>query len=37
MVEVVAGVAEGDTVLLGSAQGVAPGSRLRVLRQEAAE
>ena len=37
LVEVVAGVADGDTVLLGSAQGVTPGSRVRVLGEEAAE
>lgn len=36
MVEVLAGVAAGDTVLLGSAQGVTAGSRVQVLRQEAA-
>jgi membrane fusion protein, multidrug efflux system len=35
LVEVLAGVADGDTVLLGSAQGVTPGSRVRVLREEA--
>jgi RND family efflux transporter MFP subunit len=35
MVEVSAGVTEGDTLLLGSAQGVAPGSRVRVLQEEA--
>jgi RND family efflux transporter MFP subunit len=35
LVEVLAGVAEGDTVLLGSAQGVTPGSRIQVLQQEA--
>ncbi len=35
LVEVVAGAADGDTVLLGSAQGVTPGSRVRVLREEA--
>jgi membrane fusion protein, multidrug efflux system len=35
MIEVSAGVAEGDTLLLGSAQGVAPGSRVRVLQEEA--
>jgi hypothetical protein len=35
MIEVSTGVAEGDTLLLGSAQGVAPGSRVRVLQEEA--
>jgi RND family efflux transporter MFP subunit len=35
LVEVLAGAAEGDTVLLGSAQGVTPGSRVRVLGEEA--
>ena len=35
LVEVLAGAADGDTVLLGSAQGVTPGSRVRVLREEA--
>ena len=35
LVEVLAGVAEGDTLLLGSAQGVTPGSRIRVLDEEA--
>lgn len=35
LVEVLAGIAVGDTVLLGSAQGVAEGSRLRVLQEEA--
>jgi hypothetical protein len=35
LVEVLAGAAEGDTVLLGSAQGVTPGSRVRVLAAEA--
>lgn len=35
LVEVQAGVAEGDTLLLGSAQGMAPGSRVRVLHEEA--
>ena len=35
LVEIQAGVADGDTVLLGSAQGITPGSRLRVLREEA--
>ena len=34
-VEVLTGVAEGDTVLLGSAQGVTEGSRVRVLQEEA--
>ncbi|MBA3319545.1 MAG: efflux RND transporter periplasmic adaptor subunit [Gemmatimonadales bacterium] len=37
LVEVVAGVAEGDTLLLGSAQGIAPGSRIRVLEEEAGQ
>jgi hypothetical protein len=37
LVEVLAGVADGDTVLLGSAQGITPGSRIRVLREEAAQ
>jgi membrane fusion protein (multidrug efflux system) len=37
LVEILAGAAEGDTVLLGSAQGVTPGSRVRVLREEAGE
>jgi membrane fusion protein (multidrug efflux system) len=35
LVEVRAGVAEGDTLLLGSAQAVTPGSRVRVLQEEA--
>ena len=35
LVEMQAGVAAGDTVLLGSAQGVTPGSRIRVLQEEA--
>jgi RND family efflux transporter MFP subunit len=35
MVEVLAGLAAGDTVLLGSAQGVTTGSRVRVLQEEA--
>jgi len=35
LVEVLAGVAAGDTVLLGSAQGVTAGSRIQVLQQEA--
>jgi RND family efflux transporter MFP subunit len=35
LVEVLSGVAEGDTVLLGSAQGITPGSRIRVLQEEA--
>jgi RND family efflux transporter MFP subunit len=35
LVEIQAGVADGDTVLLGSAQGVTPGSRVQVLREEA--
>ena len=35
MFEVIAGAAAGDTVLLGSAQGITEGSRVRVLREEA--
>ena len=35
LVEVLAGVAAGDTLLLGSAQGVTAGSRIQVLQQEA--
>jgi len=35
MVEITSGVAAGDTVLLGSAQGVTAGSRIRVLQEEA--
>lgn len=35
MVEIRSGIAAGDTVLLGSAQGVAPGTRVRVLEEEA--
>ena len=35
LVEVLAGVAAGDTLLLGSAQGVTAGSRVQVLQQEA--
>jgi RND family efflux transporter MFP subunit len=35
LVEVVAGIAEGDTLLLGSARGLTPGSRVRVLEEEA--
>lgn len=35
LIEVAAGVAEGDTLLLGSAQGVAPGTRVRVTQEEA--
>jgi RND family efflux transporter MFP subunit len=35
LVEIQAGVAAGDTVLLGSAQGVTLGSRIRVLQEEA--
>jgi membrane fusion protein, multidrug efflux system len=35
MVEIRSGVAPGDTVLLGSAQGVAPGTRVRVTEEEA--
>ena len=34
LVEVLSGAAEGDTVLLGSAQGVTGGTRIQVLRQE---
>lgn len=37
LIEVLAGVADGDTVLLGSAQGITPGSRVRVLQEEAGE
>jgi RND family efflux transporter MFP subunit len=37
LVEVLAGAADGDTVLLGSAQGVTPGSRVRVLQEEAGQ
>lgn len=37
LVEIVAGVAAGDTVLLGSAQGVTPGTRVRVLEEEAGQ
>jgi multidrug efflux pump subunit AcrA (membrane-fusion protein) len=37
LVEVVAGVADGDTLLLGSAQGVTRGSRVRVLQEEAGQ
>jgi multidrug efflux pump subunit AcrA (membrane-fusion protein) len=37
LVEVVAGVAVGDTLLLGSAQSVTRGSRVRVLQDEAGE
>jgi RND family efflux transporter MFP subunit len=33
LVEILAGAASGDTVLLGSAQGVTPGSRVRVLQE----
>jgi RND family efflux transporter MFP subunit len=36
LVEVLAGAAEGDTVMLGTAQGVTSGSRVRVLQQEEA-
>ena len=36
LIEVLAGAADGDTVLLGTAQGVTPGSRVRVLQQEEA-
>jgi RND family efflux transporter MFP subunit len=35
LVEIRSGVSPGDTVLLGSAQGLAPGSRVRVLEEEA--
>jgi RND family efflux transporter MFP subunit len=35
LVEIQSGVAVGDTVLLGSAQGVTPGSRIRVLQEGA--
>jgi RND family efflux transporter MFP subunit len=35
LVEVLAGIAAGDTLLLGSAQGVTAGSRIQVLQQEA--
>ncbi len=35
LVEIRTGVAAGDTVLLGSAQGVAPGSKVRVMQEEA--
>jgi RND family efflux transporter MFP subunit len=35
LVEIQSGVAVGDTVLLGSAQGMTPGSRIRVLQEEA--
>jgi RND family efflux transporter MFP subunit len=35
MVEVLAGLAAGDTVLLGSAQGITEGSRVRVVQEEA--
>ena len=34
LVEIESGVVEGDTLLLGSAQGVTPGARVRVLEQE---
>ncbi len=37
LVEVQSGVADGDTLLLGSAQGVTPGSRVRVLQEEAGQ
>jgi hypothetical protein len=37
LVEVLAGVAEGDTLLLGSAQGITPGTRVRVLAEEAGQ
>lgn len=35
LIEIEAGVSQGDTVLLGSAQGITPGSRVRVLHEEA--
>ncbi len=35
LVEIQAGAAAGDTLLLGSAQAVAPGSRISVLEEEA--
>jgi RND family efflux transporter MFP subunit len=35
MVEVLSGLADGDTVLLGSAQGITQGNRVRVLQEEA--
>jgi hypothetical protein len=35
MVEVLSGLANGDTVLLGSAQGITEGNRVRVLQEEA--
>jgi len=35
LVEVKSGIAAGDTVLLGSAESVAPGTRVRVLEEEA--
>ena len=34
LVEVQAGVSEGDTVLQGSAQGITPGTRVRVIEEE---
>jgi len=37
LVEVLAGAADGDTVLLGSAQGITPGSRVRVLEEGAGQ
>jgi hypothetical protein len=37
LVEVLAGAADGDTVLLGSAQGMTPGTRVRVLQEEAGQ
>jgi RND family efflux transporter MFP subunit len=37
LVEILAGAADGDTVLLGTAQGVTPGSRIRVLQEEAGQ
>lgn len=37
LVEITSGVAEGDTLLLGSAQGVTRGSRVRVLQEEAGQ
>ncbi len=35
LVEVQSGLAQGDTLLLGSAQGVTPGTRVRVIAEEA--
>jgi RND family efflux transporter MFP subunit len=34
LVEIQAGLANGDTLLLGSAQGIAPGTRVRVIEEE---